>query len=387
MQVAGGTQQDRTALATALLRACSGRLAFTGGHPGSPLGAAVDAVVLIAPAGQVIGAAELDLARTLCHRSPHILLALTAVDRCPSWQEVLDDDLERLRAAGVTAAPFAVSVDAHSAAVAAGDPARTAASGIPTLARRLDDIAEHVARRGRVVDRPPGRRPRPTPDRARWQQVLADGMAAASSDVDFELRRRVRAAIADAEGVLEASDPARDWDDVVTWLRARLAHEGEQAFAVLARRTAAVTAALERELGGDPLPRPAPVEPPDLVGHLPAGDAPRGTRRPLLTRGRSMVMSAYGGLMMGLLLPRLAGVHLPVGVIVACALVSALLLGGATLSGERTRQLETSRTRAKSRARHLADDYVLAAAKATKDELRSAHQRLRNECTHRTTEP
>jgi hypothetical protein len=388
VQVAGGTQQDRTALATALLRAGSGGVTFTGGQPGAALGAAVDAVVLIAPAAQVIGAAELDLAHTLRHRSPRILLALTEFDRHPAWREVVDADLDRLRAVGAAAAPFAVSVDMHRRADATGDLELAAASGIPALARRLDDVAEQAAAGPtRGPARPSARRPRPAPDRARWQQVLTDGMAAASSDVDFDLRSRVRAAVADAEGVVETSDPARDWTDVEAWLRARLTYEGEQTFALLADRTAEVTMALERELDGEPLPRPAPPELPDPFGHLPARDVPQGARRPLATRGRSVLMSGYGGMMMALVLPRFAGVHLPAWVIMAGALTTALLLGAATLSGERKRQLEASRTRAKSRVRHLADAYTLVATKATRDGLRKAHQGLRNECLQRVMEP
>jgi hypothetical protein len=216
--------------------------------------------------------------------------------------------------------------------------------------------------------------------------VLADGMAAASSDVDFDLRSRVRAAIADAEGVVEASDPARNWNEIDTWFRDRLAYEGEQTFALLADRTAEVTAALERELGGRPLRRPAPARMPDFVGHLPTRDAPIGIRRPLATRSRSLVMSGFSGLMMALILPRFAGVQLPVWVVVAGALGVALLLGGATLSGERKRQLETSRTRAKSRVRHCADGFLLVATKATRDTLRRSQQHLRDECTARGRE-
>ncbi len=411
VQVAGGTQQDRTALVTALMRAGARRITFTGGHPGGPLGTAVDAVVLVASAEQVIGAAEHDLVRTLHHRSPRILLALTAIDRHPSWREVLDADLEQLRVAGAAVAPFAVSVDMYSHAVVTGDPALATASGIPALARRLDDIAEqvapgsartmaHQALNARTEPatappaerRPTGRRPRAAadrtgPDRSRWQPVLTDGMAAASSDVDFDLRRRVRTVIADAEGVVEASDPTRDWNDLEAWLRARLSYEATQTFALLADRTAEVTAALERELGAEPLPRPAPADLPDLLDHLPPREAPRGVRRPLATRGRSLVMSGYGGLMMALILPRFAGVQLPAWVIVAGALATALLLGGATLSGERKRHLETSRTRAKSRVRHYADDFLLVTVKQTKDTLRATHQHLRNECTKRTMEP
>jgi hypothetical protein len=395
VQVAGGTRQDRTALVAALLHARSGRITLTDDDPVGTLGAAMDAVLLVASAAQVLGPAELDQAHALRHRSPRILLALTAVDRHPDWREVLEADLERLRAVGVAVTSFAVSLDMHRRAAATHDPALGAASGIPALARRLDDIAAqnvpsapgHCETTSTVpspAPRPAARRPRTAPDRNRWQQVLADGMAAASSDVDFDLRSRVRTVVADAERVVEASDPARNWDDFHTWLRERLAYEGEQTFALLADRTAEVAAALGRELGGKPLRRPARTGMPAPFDNEPLRDAPTGSRRPLATRSRSLVMSAYGGLMMALILPRFAGVQLPVWVVVAGALSAAVLLGGATLSGERRRQLETRRKKAMSLIRHTADDFLLIATKHTRDTVRRSQTELRNECATRT---
>ena len=212
-------------------------------------------------------------------------------------------------------------------------------------------------------------------------------MAAVSSDVDFDLRSRVRAAVADAERVVEESDPARNWDDIETWLRARLSYEGEQTLALLTERTAQVAAALERELGGGPLRPVAPAAVPDLFGHLPDRDAPTGNRRSVATRSRSLVMSAYGGLMMALILPRFAGIELPMWVVIGGAVTAALLLGGATLAGERKRQLEARRSRAKSLVRHCADGFLLGAGKYTRDTLRGAQQQLRDECAARTGGP
>ncbi|OZM79330.1 hypothetical protein [Pseudonocardia sp. MH-G8] len=405
VQVAGGAQQDRTALVTALLRAGSTRPSFTFADPAGALGTAVDAVVLAVSAARVLGPADLDLVRALRHRSPRILLALTAIDRYPAWPGVLEADLARLRAAGVTAAPFAVSLDQHGLALASGNPSLAASSGIPALARRLDDIAEQavlgtawtaaqealeaVAELA-AAPRPGGRRRRtasdrdePDPGRARRQQVLADGMAAASSDVEFDLRSRVRGAVADAERVVEASDPTRNWDELDAWLRARLTYEGEQTCALLGARAAAITAALERDLGGAPLPRQEPAELSDPFDGQPTRNAPLGRRKPLAARSRGLVMSAYGGLMMTLVLPRIAGVQLPLWAVVAAALGTAVLLGAATLSGERGRRLETSRTRARALIRHRADGFLLVAGKHNRDTLRRIQQDLRDECAAR----
>jgi hypothetical protein len=153
-------------------------------------------------------------------------------------------------------------------------------------------IATNIAPAERSAARPPyGERARATQERGRSQQVLADGFAAASSDVDFDLRTRVRAVATEAERVVEETDPARDWATVDARLRAQLAHEGEHTCALLAARVTEIAAALATEVGGGLLrPFSAPAAP-DLDADLPTHDAPTGTRLPLAVRWRTLVMS------------------------------------------------------------------------------------------------
>jgi hypothetical protein len=95
-------------------------------------------------------------------------------------------------------------------------------------------------------------------------------------------------------------------------------------------------------------------------------------------------MSGYGGLMMALVLPRFAGIDLPVWAVVGGALLAAVLMGAAALSGERKRHLDARRTRAKALVRHCADGFLLGAGKYTRDTIRAAQQQLRDECAART---
>ena len=378
--VAGGARQDRASLAEALLRAAPDRLAVTEAGAADGHGETVDAVVFAASAAAALGTAELDLLHAMRHRSPHVVLALTGIEQHLRWQAVLEDDLALLRSAGIVAAPFAVSVQRHARAVALGEPALARASGVPALVERLLEVAE----------RPPagtGAEPTQQPDRSRWQQVLADGVAAASSDVDFDLRARVRATVAEAERAVDESDPARDWAALDAWLRERLTADGAQSAALLDDRTTEIAAALATRLGGAPLRPVALPRMPDLLGHVPPRDALTGARRPLAARGRTVVMSGYGGLMMALILPRFAGVQLPVAVVVGCALLAAAVMGAAALSGERKRQLDARRTRSRSLVRHTADGVLLVAGKYTRDALRSAQQQLRDECAARSSRP
>jgi len=105
--------------------------------------------------------------------------------------------------------------------------------------------------------------------------------------------------------------------------------------------------------------------------------------RPLAARGRTLLASAYGGVMMIVVLPRLAGLALPHWMLVAGALTAAAALGCAALAGERSRGLERRRTGAKADTRHCTDGFLLAVGKFTRDALRDAQQQLRQECTAR----
>jgi hypothetical protein len=408
VQVAGGAQQGRASMAAALLRAGSGPPRVTIAEAGDTgLAEAVDVVVFIATAERVLSSAEVGQLSALRHRSPTVVFALTETDRHPGWTDVLQADLELLRSADVSDTHFAVSVDQHSRALSEDDPSLAGTSGIPALAEWLLDLAEQAelsaarAVAEHVLDAivemeatspPRPRRPAPaetapgSAGRGRWSQVLADGFAAVSSDVDFDLRSRVRTVVAEAERAVDESDPARDWDAIHTWLRERLEYEGRQTRALLASRTAEIAAAVGAEVGGPALQPVDPPAVPDLFGKLPPREPPAGRSRPLAARGRSLVTSGYGGLMMALVLPRFAGIHLPIGFVVGAALLAALLMGGAAMSGERKRQLDARRSRAKSLVRHCADGFLLGASKYTRDAVRTAQQQLRDESAARTAE-
>ncbi len=141
VQVVGGAQQGRTSMVDALLRAANhpARLVVT-----ETDGDAADAAVFVSDAAQPLSAAELDLLRTLSHRSPTVVFALTKIDLYPHWREVLDADLDLLRSAGVAVDPFAVSAHLYLHARTHDDAALASASGVAALADRLHAITDHA---------------------------------------------------------------------------------------------------------------------------------------------------------------------------------------------------------------------------------------------------
>jgi hypothetical protein len=414
--LAGGTQHGRTALGHALRCAATGSSDVVFIDEATP---EADAVLFLADAGRELTGAELEPLQSVSGDRRAVLLALSYVDLHPCWPLVLQADLARLSALGVPAEPFAVSTRLHAVAAGSQDQELDAGSGIPALAGRLRDLAGHVAAsRARTVahevlrvlteldsgtssepepstmQRPrprPARSPgrKPAPDKLRpegrppWSRVLRDGFAAVSSDIDFDLRTRARTVLVEAERIIDDGDPTVDWTGFDAWLRDRLGHEVRQTYALLAARAAAVAAAVADRLGApvSHVPPPLPTHT-DLFEHVPYR-GPTDGGRPLAARSRTMLSSAYGGVMMTFVLPRLAGLAIPTWILGSAALLAAAALTAATLTGERKRQLDRRRSQAKSIVRHNVDGFLLSAGKHTRDGIRSIHQQLRDDATAR----
>jgi hypothetical protein len=375
----------------------------------------VVAVLFLTDGGSRLTGPELELMRTVGADGPPLLLVLTGIDRHRRWHDVLTSDLASLRELGVPVEPFAISTALHALATSADDRELDIASGVPALAARLHDLAdqedaEHPAdqgpggsagqglppsgrgRTGGSSDRGQDRRRkparRPNDGGPSWQQVLGDGVAAVSSDVDFDLRTRVRTVLAEAERAVDVGDPDRAWDTFDGWLQDRLVHEAHQTQALLTARVEKVAADLGAHLGGT-LPtvavRPLPAAG-ELFGHVPMR-RPTVDGRPLATRGQALLRSAYGGILMSFVLPRLAGLRIPVWLLGAAAAATALALVVATVLGERKRRLDRTRSQARTIVRHCTEGFLLSAGKHTRDALRSAHQQLRDDCGARARQP
>ena len=83
--------------------------------------------------------------------------------------------------------------------------------------------------------------------------------------------------------------------------------------------------------------------------------------------------------MMATIAVRLLNVHVPTLLLVGSALVGALALGGAALSGDRKRQLDKSRGDAIAALRATVEEFRLSLAKQLRDASRALQQELRRE--------
>ena len=410
--VVGGTRQGRVALAEALQPpgTDSTEVVFLDDTLRD-----VDAVLFTADGGSPLTGPELDLMRAVATDGLPLLLALTGIDRHRQWHDVLTADLASLRDLGVGVEPFAVSTRLHSAAIASDDSELAIASGVPALVTRLHDLAgredkdrsahesvgsvtpleaaQDALQRSNVLpgsqeDKPrkPGRRP--SPPGPSWQQVLGDGFAAASSDVDFDLRVRMRAVAAEAERAIDDGHVDRAWADFDSRLRDRLVYEAQQTCTLLTARVEAVAATLRAHLdAATPNPVVLPLPTRDHLFEHVQPHRPTAGGRPLATRGQALLRSAYGGILMAFVIPRLAGLKVPIWVLAAGASITAIALVVATVLGERKRRLDRLRSQARRTVRHCTDGFLLSAGKHTRDALRSAQQQLRDDCAARAGQP
>jgi hypothetical protein len=219
---------------------------------------------------------------------------------------------------------------------------------------------------------------------ARWQKMLHDGFATITSDVDFDLRQRMQALLAEADQAIERGDPAESWDEFAAWLHQRLGYEGRanNDLAVTSSRTISLQAAQHFALSEMHIIDPPPARiPTDLPTALTADQA-LGSSRAGLSAGVNVFLRGYVGFVMFYLLTRLTGLDLPVVI----GLVPALLMGGLALIEERKRRVEKRQAQASTTVRSYVTDFSMRVTKDCRDLLRQLEQELRDAYGARTEE-
>jgi hypothetical protein len=375
------------------------------------------AVLFVSDASQELTAAELRFLRTVVELCPTVLFVLTKTDLYPHWRRILELDLAHLAREGVTVAAFAVSSQVRSDAADAADAELNEESGFPPLVHRIDDVVEDAERvalqsvgahlqsvigqivpalsaRAAALGRPEAVgdvraelvRARERADTlrsrgSRWQQVLYDGFADISSDVDFDLRVRTRAVLTEAERAMVEGDPARNWDEFEKWLRSRLAAETLENYArftkaadELADRVAEHFELVEKQI----LTIRAPVGVLEQLSiDTTALESPKK-----VTGKMAIFQKTYSGYMMFTMLAHLTTLVIPSPV----GIIAGLLMGRAALGEERRRAIEKRRAAARTAVRQFVEEFSTQATQDSRDTVRPAQRDLRAQYTRRAEE-
>ncbi len=216
---------------------------------------AASGVLFTTDCGQEFTAPEMEYLKAARQRCPHVLCVMTKSDLYPHARAIVERNRAHLATAGLDdVGLFPVSSVLHLLALAQNDTNLEAESGFAALfealhqriweparreglaeaGRQIAEVADHLAipieaerealgsaaAAERVIDRLGEIRSRVVRFRsssARWQQRLADGMQDVTTDLDHDLRTRMRQLSRLAEGRIDSDDSG---DDLTfeTWL-------------------------------------------------------------------------------------------------------------------------------------------------------------------------
>jgi len=211
----------------------------------------------------------------------------------------------------------------------------------------------------------------------RWPRVLSDALAATTSDIEFAVHNWLRALLHEGTVVIESR--GLTGDDLDRWLRKRLVAETEAVHRALHLAAREIGERVASSLG---LSVPVPpanldLEPPaELVAHIHRGPRALSERQAMATRLVGVLMPAYSGIMIALVVPRFLGLEMPLWLTAAVSVSGALGLGGAAVTGERQRQRSRRNAESAGELRSLVDAFRMAASKRVRDGIRAIEQQM-----------
>lgn len=373
-----------------------------------------DAVLFVTSAAQELTRSEMDFLRRARSMCPTVACVITKTDFYPSWRRIRELDAAHLAAEGDIPL-VAVSSTLRARAVKNSDGDLNTESGFPDLitfvreqvggsaeqrlateaaaevvalcdhletsfAAEREALADPVAAQ-RVVDELSAVKShveRLTTAAARWNQTLSDGIADLTSDIDFDLKARVKEVIADADAALEASDPADTWSEFGSWLQARTADALLSNYELLRGRATELSERVGehfREAAGSMYSRPSVHDPTPLAAGEVGDDLDLSKMR-VVKQALLAMKSAYGGAMMFTVVGSMFGVILgPIGIGIG------LVLGHRGLREEKKKQVQKRRGEAKNAVRRYCDKVTFVASKDSRDTLRRVQRELRDHYT------
>jgi replication fork clamp-binding protein CrfC len=375
-----------------------------------------DAMLFVSDASQEFTAPELRFLRQALDICPVAATIATKTDLYPFWRQVIDADTAHLRRAGLELPVIPVSSLLRSHAVQTGDKELNEESNFPAIVSflsgrvlsREDDrvrdqvvaeicaAAEHLnfsigselaalkdpdqARRLTVdLERRKQQASDALQQTALWQQVLNDGIADLTADVDHDLRSRFRAVTQHAEEVIDTCDPTLHWAEIGAQVEDDVANAVGDNFVWAYQRAEALAAEVARTfidagLDAVKIPELSAREMSAGLGRMKSlarlESKPIGKGHKVITSMRG----SYGGVLMFGMLTSVAGL----GMFNPISLGAGLLMGRKSYQEEMENRMLRVRNEAKANLRRFADDVLFVVTKESRDRLKTVQRQLRD---------
>jgi hypothetical protein len=386
---------------------------------GLPEPGSADVVLLVSDAGHEYGPVELEALARIRAQGSAVAGVITKIDVYPRWQDVQRANRDRLRSANLdvpTIPLLPVSSAFADSGMQRGDDSLTVASGVPQLLEFLRDrIGTRVdpalresalAELRSAVDQlsavwsteldavqaaggsPEDRRQRAVAelDRAQqlsaaWQIALGDGATELISQVDFDLRDRLREVMEGAEEQIATANPTGDWERFDGALRGKVVdsvhanyHLATERSHHLARQVAAKLAG-NRDGAGVALPELWLEDPEAALQRVKPMEKPDGGG--VFARVVNSIRGSYGGVLMVGVLTSLAGLSL----ISPWSVSAGVLLGLFTFWEDRKNGRDRGRAEARVAVAKLMDAVNFRVGDDLRTQLRTVHRTLRDHFT------
>jgi hypothetical protein len=376
-----------------------------------------DSVLLVSDASQEYTKPELDFLAAALQLCPNVACVVTKTDLYPEWRRIVEIDRRHLSSANVYADILPVSSTLRLHAIRTQDKELNAESGYPELIGFLRNKvlaqADQLDRRSASSDvlsvceqltttMQAELKARESPDEAqaliaqlekakaaaaelksrasRWQLTLNDGVADLQSDIEYDLRDRLRRISREAETMADESDPAEVWDQFAGWVHQQVAAAASANFVWATQRArylAQQVAEHFAQAGQVALPD-IQMAPTDAMAPKVAGLVmPEQEKFGVMGKGMAGLRGGYMGALMFGMLTSLAGMAL----INPLSIGAGVLMGGKSLRDEKKRHLQRRQAEAKMAVRKHIDDVQFQVGKDSRDMLRRMQRTLRDHFT------
>lgn len=375
-----------------------------------------DAMLMVSDASQEFTEPEMTFIRQALEICPLATILATKIDLYPHWREVVAANEAHLQRAGVTVPVTPVSAVLRSHAISLNDKELNEESNFPALVKFLSErvlsrendrvrdqvlaevrsAAEHLtlavkSELSAIND--PGERERLTADLERrkqeaqdalaqsalWQQVLTDGIADLTADVDHDLRGRFRAITQHTEQVIDGCDPTQHWAEIGGELEDAIATAVGDNFVWAYQRAEALAQEVARNFEEAGL---GAVEMPHIDARQMG--ASFGEFRSLakleakpIKAGHKVVTGmrgSYGGVLMFGMLTSFAGL----GMFNPLSLGAGFVLGRKAYKEDMENRMMRVRNEAKTNTRRFVDDVSFVVSKESRDRLKGVQRQLRD---------
>lgn len=374
----------------------------------------VDAAIMVTDATQELTEPELTFLRQAVSLCPRVVCVVSKTDLHHQWRDIVEANAEHLAAAEIDIPLLPTSALLHNIAERESDDELRKVSRIDDLATHLraevrrdvlaaryrsiahdiGTVGEHLAM---VVEaeilalNDPGGGETIVQDlqqaetaaqnlmnrSARWQQTLSDGAGDLISDIEFDLRDRLRAVGRETEQLIDASDPGKAWDEIGSWLAESVTQAVSDNFVWTHQRSVHLAEVVAEHFSIDgraAVPDLAVADTDQIISAIGGLDSVSSGQ---LSIGQKLMIGmkgSYGGVLMFGLMTTLAGMAL----VNPISIAAGLIMGGFAYRQEANQRLEHRRGEAKAAVRKLIDESIFQVSKEARDRMGRIKRVLRD---------